>query len=539
MISPVFFTAPWWLLGLIPWAGLTLYLLQGRAAAISVPFLPLWQESNPQIQRTRAWRFPPLPIIATLAAALLAVVASAGPKIHWAGKGSTRPLIIIADRGITMSANHRLASAAAQSATLVGDLIGPGAASLIAVPPIGLQTVDRASFPAAVASLAPTAMDTQSDLETAERRALADPQALVIVLSDQAGGASDPRLVRIGPEESFSNIQITRLSVRAAPSPEAMIELENDSSDSQATLRVTGADPVVIQLPPRGKSASYFVDLPNAPQVVQATLGAGNAAWAVRTESWPTILPQCDIPEELSRFFDVYRRHRPSGNQSATVAILSVDSDLPSDQPAISIVPETSLTQSDSSPVHMAPSEITTGIDWDSAAKQAQAASIQPDSTWQKLVWTDRHTLLAFRTDPSRQVWIGFQPATWAATPDFVIFWTKVLDWVGQGRDRYESQTVGPLSSDWKPVGFTVAPSDNGLWPGLYQNGRKMIAANADAAHVPLETPNDWRGKLAQLISQQGAVVDAAPGLVLAALSFLILSARGLAGKPHPVAAYI
>jgi hypothetical protein len=536
--SPVFFDAPHWLVGLIPWAGLVLYLLHGRARAITVPFLPLWQESSQEAERKRAWRFPPAAIAAALMSALLAVIAAAQPKIRWAGEPSNRPVIVIADRGITMSADHRLALLAGEASPLINKIIASASAQLIAVPAISPTPIDGSSFSSAVAALAPTAMDTKDALETAEHAALADPKALVIVLSDQAA-VSDDRLVQISPETSYSNIEIARLAVRAAPAPQAMITLQNDSAQTQGTLRVSGAKPQMVQLPPHGKTADYFVDLTNAPATVEASVDSAAQAWAVRGAAWPRVVAQGAIPDELQRMIDVYQRHRTTGDESATITIVPIELNSVSDQSTVAIVPQTFATTSDNGAISVTPSQITSGIDWNSAARQVQVADIQPDSSWQKLVWTPRHVLVAQRNTPSRQVWVGIRPGTWAATPDFVVFWGKVFDWIGQGNDRYTSQPVGPLPADWKPVGFTVAPLDNGLVPGLYQNGKTTIALNAAAPRGPFVTSGDWRPKLAELASQQGIVWDAGPLVVLAALVFLIISARGLANMPDRTAALV
>ena len=48
-------------------------------------------------------------------------------------------------------------------------------------------------------------------------------------------------------------------------------------------------------------------------------------------------------------------------------------------------------------------------------------------------------TVLAVCQQPVRRVWIGFQSDVFPHYPDFVIFWSNVFDWLGDGGQDYES----------------------------------------------------------------------------------------------------
>src|SRR5262249_51988878 len=99
----MFFTAPFWLLGLAPLLALTLYLLSGGGTAQVVPFLALWPWAD-QAPRRRKIRRPPAFLVWMILAMLLAVLAAAGPSIKRAGVGA-RHFTIVLDRGIGMSAS--------------------------------------------------------------------------------------------------------------------------------------------------------------------------------------------------------------------------------------------------------------------------------------------------------------------------------------------------------------------------------------------------------------------------------------------------
>jgi len=47
--------------------------------------------------------------------------------------------------------------------------------------------------------------------------------------------------------------------------------------------------------------------------------------------------------------------------------------------------------------------------------------------------------VVAIRQDPIRQVWVGFSSDQFQHRADFVIFWTAVFDWLGDGEPIYDS----------------------------------------------------------------------------------------------------
>src|SRR5260221_14049205 len=96
-------TTPLWLLGLLPWAALTLWLLWGGRRREWVPFLPLWHGSAAKKRHQRSLQPPPIALAALILAMVLGILAAAGPALPSSGGPGAR-LIVLPDRGPTMSA---------------------------------------------------------------------------------------------------------------------------------------------------------------------------------------------------------------------------------------------------------------------------------------------------------------------------------------------------------------------------------------------------------------------------------------------------
>ncbi|HZN67413.1 MAG TPA: BatA domain-containing protein, partial [Tepidisphaeraceae bacterium] len=96
------FLSPLWLIGMFPWAAVTLYLLWGRRRQEGVPFLDLWMGPVKGPRPRRRVATPPLALALAILAMLLAVLGAAGPALT-AGRGGFTVTLIV-DRGSTMSA---------------------------------------------------------------------------------------------------------------------------------------------------------------------------------------------------------------------------------------------------------------------------------------------------------------------------------------------------------------------------------------------------------------------------------------------------
>ena len=476
-----------WLFALVPWGILLVYLLVGRSPAVPVPFLDLWPPAESKSNWKQPFR-PPLAVFAGLTAILLAILAAAHPEMHQENAGADRPVTLIIDHGITMSARN-------QPAPDLQQILGPCTVNIRFIPSPG-----------------PSAVDTKSLVADEASHALVDPQSIVIVQSDQKLGLANPRLIQIVPPAKLQNIGIADLTVRASPTPQAMVRVTNDSDETQATLTVTGASPQTINLPPRGQQANFFVDLPSAPPIVEASIipnggiSLDDHAWSVRGSAWPAVEARAPLFPELDRMLNVYRRNRPTDGHRI-VAVCKWNQ-LPPDAPAVAtITPSDASFPLTNSNLKIEPGPITNGVDFSAIASDAILAP--SPANWHPIITAGRQILLAARDNP-RQVWIGFRSPAFSATPDFVIFWTKVLDWLGAGDDRYSSARVS---------------LKNGLLPGLYTQDGKTVAVNADPIRLDPATPTDWQTQLKQLAAEYPAHgIDLARPLILAAFGFVLLA---------------
>lgn len=537
------FAHPLVLLALLPWAALTLYLLTSRRRIVIVPFLPLWPSSAGLSDRPRSWQRPPVALVAALAAALVAILAAAGPRRS--ALGTSRPVVIILDRGITMSARQgnvrRFQNLVDEASAAILARLGDGPTDLYVIPSGQRVNIERRDLATITFQIGPTAVDTQAVVADAVR-ALANPQAIVLLVSDQKINESNDRLVQIAPSGELQNVGVSEFSVRSSPTPSAMVRIRNDSPATQAALRVGSADPVSIALPPRGKAQNYFVDLPNAPNVIEATLTPGgdidaaDRAWAVRGQGWPALAESSPLPPELQRMVEVYTRERPpseAGRTSITITSLAnpalpnqIAVDVLSDDAGATTPAPSGAPQTQSHP-------ITAGIDFSAALTQAQLAQAQPPAGFQPLVRAGDQTVVAIRDNPARQAWIGFRSTAWAATPDFVVFWTKLFDWLGQGDGEYRSVSPQSLAAGWQPLDSPLplpqatgfAPN-NGLWPGLYRRGNELLAVNAPPLAIAPAMTADWPSKLAAVAGGETASTGSlSPVLLIVALGTAVVAA--------------
>ena len=211
-------TTPLWLLGLAPWAALCVYLFTARARKLPVPFLALWREPTPPPRNPKRRRPPPLFILAVLAATLLAVVSSAGPVLR---RGAVnRPVVFVVDRGFSMSARDggdaRFTRLARTVAPQILDVLGAGPADVVFVPGRS-RPADRAGWVGRVEGAGRTAIDTKAAVAAAVRHALLEPDAVVVVLSDQQFGIDNPRVVQVVPAVPARNVGISRSPFGRSP----------------------------------------------------------------------------------------------------------------------------------------------------------------------------------------------------------------------------------------------------------------------------------------------------------------------------------
>src|SRR5207249_962585 len=118
---------------------------------------------------------------------------------------------------------------------------------------------------------------------------------------------------------------------------------------------------------------------------------------------------------------------------------------------------------------------------------------------------------------PARQVWVGFDSQSWPRSKDFVVFWTNVLDWLGEGGSGYSWQTPAQLGPEWArdPTMPAIALEPA---PGVYRRSDGAVRAlNVSDVRLNPAPRIDWRAKLHSLQSHQ-AGTDLRPSTLLAAI---------------------
>lgn len=516
LASPIF------LLALLPWATLVLWLLLGRRRRVNVSFLEFWKGPVTGPTARRRIGLPPIALAAALAAMLLMILAAARPAIpHTVGRNEI-PIIMIVDHGLSMSAGKppRLAALLEELKPLIRDHFGDAPLQIASVPQTEL----------------PTAIDTRGMLEPIVRQQLElNSSSPIVVLTDQELHVSDKRLVRVSPQSQINNISIARIAARISPAGQVMVSLRNQSNQSKMTLQVFSDDRQTarqeVDLPPRDSVRDYFLPIDPAAKVIRAQIEtaddfpADNVVYLVRRGSWPILEPRTPVFAELGRLIDNYSRLRPAVDQSRRLAIVAAQ-DAGADPQIIlasAVAPATGELAVADHPI----TRSLANVDWKKLA--ANGLAEPAGDGWKSLVQIGGKTAIAIRENPSRQVWVGIQTQPIANTPQFVILWTNIFDWTGQGGEEFFSQSTGDLDSTW------IAPTDYpaglkaGWWPGIYhRSDGALLAVTAPDAPIPQVASDDWKTKLAELAREHRAnheVIILATPLVLAAMVLMLMAA--------------
>src|SRR5207237_5242804 len=77
-------------------------------------------------------------------------------------------------------------------------------------------------------------------------------------------------------------------------------------------------------------------------------------------------------------------------------------------------------------------------------------AAVPPGAQWTPVVTVGGRVAAAVRETPARQVWVGLESDEWPRSPDYVVFWGNVFDWLGGGETRFVSHPIGRLDGGWK-----------------------------------------------------------------------------------------
>lgn len=531
----MFVSSSIWLIGLIPWAALAFWVLWGRRKRIGVPFLPLWQGPLEGSRAKRSLQPPPLAVVLVLLAALLAVLAASRPMLP-STRDSRTLLTIVVDRGLLMSARGRerlrfREAARSASDELVRHFGASAPVRLVMVPGGQASNLELRDWLDELDRTTPTAADTRGTLASLLTAELAVAPGPVLAITDQPLAIADPRLVQVPPETSPQDVAITSLAARDQPAAQVMVRVRNQSAQTAALLVITSGGRTVrqtIDLAAGGGQRDYFIDLPNLGPTVVAQLQvhddmeANNAAWLVREGSYPRIEPHSALPPELRRLIEAYQTARPPSDTSVRVAVVSDVAQLPREGPAVVVAAERKRAPA-GVPVQRTDHPIAEHVNWDQLRAPVCVGG-SPPAGWSPVVSSGPRVLVAASPDPLKQVWVGFDAPRWATTPDYVIFWTNVFDWMGGGGQRFAARALNEWGPQWKPT--ARLPTDAGAWPGLYRRSDGGLRAfNAPDVAVSASPRTEWRAGLAALVRQHEGRFDLTPWLLIGSAAFLTASA--------------
>lgn len=500
--------SPIWLLALAPWVVVSVWLFRGRRPRVQIPYLPLWRGPLPMRQPYRKLRTIPLAIAMALLASLLAILAGARPAISGLRSGgSVPPLVIVVDRGLSMSAQADGRTRYEQAARALARAIEPRDASrpveLVPVPGEEIIRTTLADCADRIASLPPTARDTRRAVEEAVSARLAASSAPVLVVSDQNVPGWGDRVLQVPPDAPVEDVAISGLTMREAPWPQVMVRVRNQSSLTSCTLETStdsGTARQAIELPARGGTRDYFINPSRLGTVVSARIlarddvPANDQAWLVREGSTAGIEVRTPVPAELQRLINAYQRARPAADESLKLVVASRVADLPANAPGVIVADADQLVASDNADV--ASHSLTAHVDWAHVPSPVRLAR-EPPAGWTPVVKLGGRVAIAVAPEPARRVWVGFDSPSWPANPDFVVFWTNVFDWAGGAGRAWVSRPLNDWSPEWK-AGDAAAIS--GSWPGVYRRSDGALRAfNAPDVIFPASPRTDWRSRLSRL----------------------------------------
>jgi hypothetical protein len=319
-----------------------------------------------------------------------------------------------------------------------------------------------------------------------------------------------------------------------------MVTLRNQSDRQKTTLQVFSDDRQTarqeIDLPPRGAERDYFLPIDAAAKVIRVQIdadddfAADNGAFLVRRDSWPIIEPRTPVFAELQRLIEKYSRLRPPADQSNHLAIVSAQ-DAGAD-PQIILGGIGAPASGDATIANHSITASLQNLDWKKLAAAGVAEPI--GEGWKPLVQVGGKIAIAAREMPSRQVWMGIQTQLIATTPDFVILWSNIFDWTGQGGEEFVAQTTGDLDGAWIPTANQPAGLKPGRWPGIYRRSDgALLAVNAPDVPIPQPSLDNWKEKLAELAKEHRAthgVVHLTTPLILTAILLMLLAALSWRG---------
>jgi len=526
-------TSPLWLLALLPWAGVCVWVLMNRRRRVPVPFVHLWRGPVVAPRSKQRLTLPPIAIIAVLVATLLAIVSASRPATGGAHAG--RALTVVVDRGLTMSAQGETDLRFRESIDALLNLHDVTSASVFVLPaPDAAVTSLRAAR-----DLGATALDTELLVHQLVARLLATTDDAVLVLSDHdfSQVMTGSRAAQLRPDRPVESVGIVHVASRDTPFPQTLLQISNPLT--QVTVRVgLNVDgrslSKEVTLPGPGRTTDVTFDIPDGTMTQEAWVDTNDAlladdrAFLVRQATAIRFEAHSTLPASVQRMIDVYRRARAAPDEQAGEHSTGDDASrgvvvdslfrLADSVRGVAVLSDAGTAEpiGADAAVVVEDHPLTALVDWRRAASGARASGA-PGDGWLSLVSVGDRVLLASRTVPQRQVWVGFVSDEFPRSTDFVILWTRIFDWLGNGREAWTSQTVSSDVVDEKIERRSTSPqgADARWWPGVVESAaRGRVALNAPP--VPVRQALSQEARQTQLQQVNALLADVRGGLHLA-----------------------
>jgi len=166
-------------------------------------------------------------------------------------------------------------------------------------------------------------------------------------------------------------------------------------------------------------------------------------------------------------------------------------------------------------------------VNWESLASDGVSEPV--GDGWKSVLRIGDKAAIAVRETPARQVWMGISTQKLASSPEFVILWSNIFDWVGEGGEEFVSQTTGQLEAGWTPLEAQPQDLKPGWWPGIYRRSDgALLAVNAPDIPRPQLKENNWRAQMAELAREYREATRVrwlTTPLLLAAMILLVVAA--------------
>jgi hypothetical protein len=313
-----------------------------------------------------------------------------------------------------------------------------------------------------------------------------------------------------------------------------MVRVRNQSALTKASLRVLcdGRESARqdVELPPTGEVRDYFLSIDPAANMIRAQIDVAddfagdNSAFLVRRGSWPILEARTPVFAELARLIEKYSKLRPSGEESKRVAILRESG---GSGPEIILAKPGSPAKGKVEVIDHPITKSLEKVDWPALAAIGIAEPV--GDGWKAVLRIGGKAALAVREAPARQVWMGLNTQPIANTPEFVILWSNIFDWVGEGGEEFVAQTTGDLERGWTPAEPLPDGLKPGWWAGIYRRSDgALLAVNAPDVVPPPVAPSNWKTELAELANQYrqtSGMMHLTTPLILAAMALMLLAA--------------